>query len=232
MEDRAKASMHLRNVSLTIQFFCALVFLIGIMGVHFQMKSLSDSMSPLLTKQEKENLIIIPSTSHDDRLNKDLPELCNYFRSKSWCKSLSLYTFSMMNINRNRVILNFVTEDFLKQMKVERKHQQGDVFAYITPDIDKDIRKDSIFSTITSLNGNEYPITGICPIYPNSGYNTPYLILLPLEKENKVDKIILQLMSEANRHQALKDISEKINSYYPSNKPYKEKTLYDEEIGI
>lgn len=228
---QSKGKHALRNVSLTIQFFCALVFLIGIMGVHFQMKSLSDSMSPILTKQEKENLIIIPSTSHDGGLNKDLPELCDYFRSKSWCNSLSLYTFSMININRNRVILNFVTEDFLKQMKVERKHHQGDAFAYITPDIDKDIRKDSVFSTITSLNGNEYPITGICPIYPNPGYNTPYLILLPLEKGNEVDKIILQLMPEANRHQVLKDISEKINSYYPSNRPYKEKTLYDEEIG-
>lgn len=228
---QGRGKQTLRNVSLTIQFFCALIFLIGIVGIHFQMQSLSDTQTPALSRQEKENLIIVPSVSHNEEYLKDLPELCNYFRSKSWCQSVSLYRFARMDIDKKRTVFNLVTEDFLEQMKVERKHHRGDAFAYITPEMDRDMRQDTASNTIKYHNYPEYPIVGMCAIYPNPDYLTSRLVLLPLEDEHMADKMIVQLMPGADREQALKDIHEKINPYYPVNSPYKPETLYDEEIG-
>ena len=47
-----------------------------------QMQSYSSSTTPLLTDDEKENLIIIPTYSYDNKLNKELTEVCDYFRAK------------------------------------------------------------------------------------------------------------------------------------------------------
>ena len=75
-----------------------------------QMQSYSSSTTPLLTDDEKENLIIIPTYSYDNKLNKELTEVCDYFRAKSWCESLSLFCFnSVLQSSRIRPVF-FPTE--------------------------------------------------------------------------------------------------------------------------
>lgn len=232
LSGRAGKGKHLlRNISLGLQFFFSFLFLFGIAGIYFQMQSYSNSTTPLLTDEEKQNLIIIPTYSYDNKLNKELTEVCDYFRSKSWCESLSLFCFNTMNIKKEYVIVNQVTEEFLDQMKIEKYHKPGEKFAYITPTIDTEIRSDSSFQTIRFRKELEYPIKGQCHIFPQPKYGTSYLTVLPFENKHEPDKIILQLKQGANRKQALQEIKEKINTYYPANATYEATTLYDEQVG-
>ena len=100
LSGRAGRGKHLlRNISLGSQFFFSFLFLFGIAGIYMQMQSYSSSTTPLLTDDEKENLIIIPTYSYDNKLNKELTEVCDYFRAKSWCESLSLFCFNTMNLS-------------------------------------------------------------------------------------------------------------------------------------
>ncbi|WP_455674059.1 ABC transporter permease [Phocaeicola sp.] len=232
LSGRQRKGKHaLRNISLTLQFFFSLLFLIGIMGVHFQMKGYSNSTTPLLNDKEKQDLIIIPTRSYDDRIVKELPDICDYFRSRSWCKSLSLLAVDRMSIDDKNIIVNSVTETFLDQMKVEKQHKQGEAFCYITPETDAEMRRDSSFYSL-NYSGHEYPITGTCRVYPEPRYRTSYLAMVSLEENNWASKIILQLTPGANRKQATQDIAQKLNAYYPANSPYEITTLYDEQVGM
>lgn len=195
-----------------------------------QMQSYSSSTTPLLTDDEKENLIIIPTYSYDNKLNKELTEVCDYFRAKSWCESLSLFCFNTMNIGKKYVIVHQVTEEYLNQMKIEKHHKPGEKFAYITPTVDTEIRSDSSFQTIRFREELEYPIKGQCQVFPQPQYGTSYLTVLPFEKGYEPDNIILQLKEGANRKQALQEIKEKINPYYPANATYEATTLYDNQV--
>lgn len=231
LSGRAGRGKHLlRNISLGSQFFFSFLFLFGIAGIYMQMQSYSSSTTPLLTDDEKENLIIIPTYSYDNKLNKELTEVCDYFRAKSWCESLSLFCFNTMNIGKKYVIVHQVTEEYLNQMKIEKHHKPGEKFAYITPTIDTEIRSDSSFQTIRFREELEYPIKGQCQVFPQPQYGTSYLTVLPFEKGYEPDNIILQLKEGANRKQALQEIKEKINPYYPANATYEATTLYDNQV--
>ena len=231
LSGRAGRGKHLlRNISLGSQFFFSFLFLFGIAGIYMQMQSYSSSTTPLLTDDEKENLIIIPTYSYDNKLNKELTEVCDYFRAKSWCESLSLFCFNTMNIGKKYVIVHQVTEEYLNQMKIEKHHKPGEKFAYITPTIDTEIRSDSSFQTIRFREELEYTIKGQCQVFPQPQYGTSYLTVLPFEKGYEPDNIILQLKEGANRKQALQEIKEKINPYYPANATYEATTLYDNQV--
>ena len=115
-------------------------------------------------------------------------------------------------------------------MKIEKHHKPGEKFAYITPTIDTEIRSDSSFQTIRFREELEYPIKGQCHVFPQPQYGTSYLTVLPFEKGYEPYNIILQLKEGANRKQALQEIKEKINPYYPANATYEATTLYDNQV--
>lgn len=226
-----KGKHWLRNISLGLQFFFSLLFLIGIAGMYLQMKSYSDNSTPLLTDEEKEHFILASARSSvDNKLDKELTEVCDYFRSQSWCESLSLFSYGTTNIKHHHIIVHQVSEEYLDQMKVERKHKPGEKFAYITPAIDTEIRVDTFFQSIKFVDF-EYPITGQCHVFPNLRHNTSCLAIVPLDKDWTPDKMIIQLKQGANRERAMQHIREKLSPYFPANAPREITTFYEDQVG-
>lgn len=225
---QGKGRRILRFTSLVIQFIFTLVFLTGVVALNLQMNSYSRKACPQLSDQEKKNLIVVP-TRYDKQTSVSAAQLCQRFQSKNWCESVSMIEEGTLNIGDYYVIATRATDAYFEQLKLEKKHQPGSTFAYVSPEVTQKIMRDTVFSTI-KYKEKEYPIIGNCNLWPRLEYVVPYMVLLSLEDEKDCSTILLKLKSGADRKQVQNDIQALINPYRPINDPYELESFYDQQV--
>ena len=227
---KGKGRRVLRFTSLVIQFIFTLVFLIGVVALNLQMNSYSRKACPQLSDQEKKNLIVVPAR-YDKQTPVSVALLCQRFQSKSWCESVSMIEEGTLNIGDYYVIVTRATDTYFDQMKLEKKHRPGSIFAYVSPEVTQKIMRDTLFSTI-KYQEKEYSIIGNCNLWPQVKYGVPYMVLLPLEDTKDCSTILLKVKSGADHKQVESDIQAVVNPYRPINDPYELESFYDQQVTL
>ena len=226
---QSRGNLVLRNVLQTFQLFISLVFLSGIIAISAAMNHSFEQKYPNLTEEDQENLIPFFIDPRVNEMQEHHKEIIRTLQQRPWCESVSKYAYGdIINMKPGEATTLMADETFLDQVHVERKHHQGEIFAYVTKEFDEvfRIRRDSMFQKV-GYKGVDYPIVGYHQHYDS--YND-CLVLLSLPPTGKWTNGYIKLKDGCNRAQALKEIDAILNRYYPVNEPYVVESLFDKEM--
>lgn len=217
-----------RNVSLGLQLFFSLFFIISTVAVWLQMQGLSEKANSEMSKEDKQAVISV-SISGYSGLKDNLESIKHKITACPWYSDMAITATNYLS-SGNTIEVVLASDSYFDIMHLDKNHKVGEPFCYINSTLHDEMANDSIPNIFTYFE-QEYPVKGITTISaPRGGIKR--VAIIPLQDVKDLSHLFVRIRSDADKSQVQKDMETILNPYLPVNDPWKFTTLYDEQCNM